>query len=105
MSQTWSATGYAHNTHFVPAVGDAVFQILSPQSGERILDLGCGDGVLTQRLVDVGATVVGVDSSPEMIAAAKARGLDARLMDASKITFANEFDAVFSNAVLHWIKA
>jgi trans-aconitate methyltransferase len=105
MSQTWSATGYAHNAHFVPALGDAVFQILAPQPGERILDLGCGDGVLTRRLVDAGATVVGVDSSPDMIAAAKARGLDARLMDASKLGFSSEFDAVFSNAVLHWIKA
>ena len=105
MAQVWSASGYAHNAGFVPTLGDAIFQILSPQPGERILDLGCGDGVLTQRLVDAGATVVGVDSSPDMIAAAKARVLDARLADASNLTFANEFDAVFSNAVLHWIKS
>ncbi len=60
MSQTWSASGYAHNAHFVPALGNAIFDILSPQPGERILDLGCGDGVLTQRIVDAGAIVVGV---------------------------------------------
>ncbi len=86
-------------------LGNAIFEVLSPQPGERILDLGCGDGVLTQRLADIGASVVGVDSSPEMIAAAKARRLDARLLDATKLPFTNEFDAVFSNAVLHWIKS
>ncbi len=105
MPQTWSASGYAHNAHFVPALGNAVFDILSPQPGERILDLGCGDGVLTQRIADAGAVVVGVDSSPDMIAAAQERGLDARVADGAKLTFTNEFEAVFSNAALHWMKA
>jgi trans-aconitate methyltransferase len=104
-AQTWNATGYAANAGFVPALGRAVLDLLEVQPGERILDLGCGDGVLTKQLVSLGAQVVGVDSSEEMVAAARERGLDARLMDATALTFAEEFDAVFSNAALHWVKS
>jgi SAM-dependent methyltransferase len=78
--------------------------LLLPQPGERILDLGCGDGALTEKLAALGGKVVGIDSSPEMIAVARKRGLDARMMDARSLTFENEFDAVFSNAALHWVK-
>jgi trans-aconitate methyltransferase len=81
-----------------------VLDLLRPQPGERILDLGCGDGVLTEKLVALGARVIGIDSSPDMIAAARQRGIDARIMDARSLTFENEFDAVFSNAALHWVK-
>ncbi len=103
-SQNWSAAGYAANAHFVPALGQPVLDLLQPQPGERILDLGCGDGVLTEKLAALGVRVVGVDNSPDMIAAARRRGLDARMMDARSIIFEDEFDAVFSNAVLHWVK-
>ncbi len=103
-SQDWNAAGYAANAHFVPALGQAVLDLLQPQRGERVLDLGCGDGVLTEKLVAAGAVVVGIDNAPDMIAAARRRGLDARMMDSRALTFANEFDAVFSNAALHWIK-
>jgi len=103
-AQTWDASLYAANAAFVTALGQPVLDLLQPRPGERILDLGCGDGVLTQKLAETGSEVVGVDSSADMIAAARHRGLDARVMDATALTFDQEFDAVFSNAVLHWIK-
>jgi SAM-dependent methyltransferase len=103
-SQHWNPTAYAANASFVPALGQPVLDLLHPRSGERILDLGCGDGTLTEQLVALGAQVVGIDASPDMIATAVERGLDARRIDARALVFENEFDAVFSNAVLHWIK-
>jgi trans-aconitate methyltransferase len=103
-TQTWNASRYAANAAFVPALGQPVLDLLQPRPDERILDLGCGDGVLTRKLIDTGTEVVGVDSSEDMVAAARHRGIDARLMDATNLTFNHEFDAVFSNAALHWIK-
>ena len=103
-SQEWCSSRYAENARFVSDLGAPVLELLNPQPGERILDLGCGDGALTEKLVAPGASVVGVDSSGDMVAAARARGLDARVMDAYKLEFNNEFDAVFSNAAMHWMK-
>jgi len=102
--QTWDPERYTRNARFVSDLGMPVVELLAPQPGERILDLGCGDGVLTEKLVAMGCQVVGVDSSVQFIEAAKARGLDAQVMDGQRLTFANEFDAVFSNAALHWMK-
>ena len=76
---------------------------LAPAEGERILDIGCGDGVLTETIVATGASVVGIDASASMVAAAVARGIDARLADARRLNFREEFDAAFSNAALHWM--
>jgi len=104
MSQTWSASSYAENGRFVADLGAPVFDLLAPQSGERILDLGCGDGVLTEKIVAAGARVTGVDSSQNLLAEARARGLDVRWMDGQQLSFQAEFDAVFSNAALHWMK-
>ena len=104
MTQTWSAEGYARNARFVADLaGDAV-ALLAPRAGVRILDLGCGDGALTARIAESGAAVVGVDAAPEFVAAARARGLDVRLQDGAALSFAREFDAVFSNAALHWMR-
>lgn len=80
-----------------------VVELLAPRAGEHILDLGCGDGALSIKLVELNCTVVCVDSSPEMIGSAKSRGLDARVMDGQSLQFEREFDAVFSNAALHWM--
>src|SRR5262245_42281109 len=67
--QTWTARGYAENAAFVPALGADVLGWLDPKPAERILDLGCGDGALTVKLVEAGATVIGVDTSAEMLTA------------------------------------
>lgn len=101
--QQWSAGSYDTHARFVSDLGSGVVEWLAPRPGERILDVGCGDGVLTAELRDMGAEVVGVDSSGDFITAARARGLDARLMDGEALTFGPEFDAVFSNAALHWM--
>lgn len=102
--QTWNAEVYERNARFVSDLGMPVVELLAPQPGERILDLGCGDGVLTRKLQDMGCEVVGIDSSPELAQAALALGLDVTVQDATEMRFSEEFDAVFSNAVLHWIK-
>ena len=102
--QTWDPALYARNARFVSDLGSGVLTLLAPQPGERILDLGCGDGVLTKELVDLGCQVVAVDSSAPQIEAARKLGLDAHVMDGEALPFRDEFDAVFSNAVLHWIK-
>ena len=102
--QQWSPELYAKNARFVSDLGMPVVALLAPRAGERILDVGCGDGPLTKKLVEMGCKVVGVDASPAMIEAAKAMGLDARVMDGQTLQFEGEFDAVFSNAALHWMK-
>jgi SAM-dependent methyltransferase len=103
-AQEWKADRYAEHARFVPVLGLPVIELLNPRPGERILDVGCGDGTLSQKLCEAGAMVVGVDGSPDMVAAARKRGIDARLADAFDLTFEAEFDAAFSNAALHWMK-
>ena len=102
-SQEWSAQKYATHARFVADLATPVMQLLAPQSGESILDLGCGDGVLTRQLADLGCRVIGVDASENLIAAAQNRNVDARVMDGQQLAFDTEFDAVFSNAALHWM--
>ncbi|MEL6441127.1 MAG: class I SAM-dependent methyltransferase [Cyanobacteria bacterium J06621_8] len=103
MSQTWNAQQYINHASFVAEYGLPVLDLLNPQPGERILDLGCGDGALTSRIKSSGAEIYGVDSSASMIKTAQTRGLAAEVMNGEDLQFNNEFDAVFSNAALHWM--
>jgi len=103
-SQTWDPERYARNARFVSDLAAAVVELLNPRPRERILDLGCGDGVLTAKLAAMGCSVVGVDGSGAQIEAARKLGLDARVMDGERLSFDSEFDAVFSNAALHWMR-
>jgi SAM-dependent methyltransferase len=105
MTQTWDPQTYGENAAFVHGLAGGVLEWLAPQPGERILDLGCGDGQLTLRIGATGARVVGVDASPEMVAAARSRGIAADEARAESLPYADaSFDAVFSNAALHWVR-
>jgi SAM-dependent methyltransferase len=99
----WSPASYAANARFVSDLGEPVVDWLAPEPGERILDVGCGDGALSQRIAERGASVLGVDASSSMVAAAREAGLNARVLDGEALTFEGEFDGVFSNAALHWM--
>jgi SAM-dependent methyltransferase len=102
-TSSWNADDYARVGGFVPELGQAALELLNPRPGETILDVGCGDGTLTLSIKEAGAEVVGIDNSLSMVSAAKAKGLDARLMDAADLRFSEAFDAAFSNATLHWV--
>jgi trans-aconitate methyltransferase len=102
-TQKWNPADYTENARFVSDLGMPVLEWLAPQAGESVLDLGCGDGVLTLKLVESGCQVIGVDASPEMIAGAQALGLQASVCDGHSLRYSSEFDAVFSNAALHWM--
>ncbi len=103
-TQSWDAEQYGRQGRFVAELAGGVFDLLAPKIGERILDLGCGDGALTAKIAATGAEVVGVDSSASMVEAARSLGLDASVVNAESLPFEPEFDAVFSNAALHWMR-
>jgi SAM-dependent methyltransferase len=102
--QRWSASDYARNGRFVQEMAGQVFSMLAPKPGERILDLGCGDGALTAEIKAAGADVIGVDLSDELLAVARMKGLRVRKLDGHALDFVSEFNAVFSNAALHWMR-
>jgi trans-aconitate methyltransferase len=103
--QTWNTDAYATNGRFVATLASGVVELLRPRPGERILDLGCGDGALTEQLAATGAEVTGVDNSPAMLDAAQSRGLRVEFHSADSLPYHHQFDAVFSNAALHWLPA
>ena len=108
-SSCWSPSDYAVNASFVPALGGAALALLDPKPGELILDIGCGDGTLTKRIMAAGARAIGLDASEAMVEAARAKGVDAFVADAQALDLDNQegrfgqFDAAFSNAALHWM--
>ncbi len=101
----WQAADYSRHGRFVADHAEAVLALLAPRPGEEILDVGCGDGALTLRIAAAGADVVGIDASPQLVAAAQAAGVAAVLGDAQHMAYDQQFDAVFSNAALHWMLA
>ena len=104
MTQTWDPHAYGREGSFVHKLAGGVLEWLDAQPGERILDLGCGDGQLTVRVAATGAIVNGVDASADMVAASRALGVTADHAPAENLPYADaSFDAVFSNAVLHWV--
>lgn len=101
--QSWNPDRYRRNAAFVADMAGGVVELLAPKAGERILDLGCGDGVLSEKLEQAGAEIAAVDASAAQVEGARSRGLDARVADGQTLDFNAEFDAVFSNAALHWM--
>jgi trans-aconitate methyltransferase len=101
---SWNPDAYSKNARFVSDLGEPLLILLNPKPGEMILDLGCGDGVLTEKITAAGSSVIGVDSSRAFLEAARDRGLNVVLMDGRQLALRREFEAVFSNAALHWMK-
>lgn len=105
MTQTWDPMEYERNGAFVRDLAGEVLEWLSAKPGERILDVGCGDGQLSKRIAAGGAEVQGVDASAEMVSSACLRGVAAEQAIAEALPFPDAtFDAVFSNAALHWVR-
>jgi trans-aconitate methyltransferase len=102
----WDAALYDDRHAFVHRMADGLVDLLAPRLGERILDLGCGTGPLAKQIADAGADPLGVDASPAMVAKARSAYPDLRfeVADATTMAFPRPFDAIFSNAVLHWVR-
>ena len=101
----WNANLYDDKHSFVFKYGEDLVHLLNPKPGEKILDLGCGTGYLTNVIAESGAQVTGIDSSPEMISKARSEypNLEFEILSATNFHFEKPFDAIFSNAVLHWV--
>src|SRR5262249_32824649 len=105
MTNQWNAGQYDAKHAFVYEKARGLVDLLAPKRGEQILDLGCGTGVLTAEIAGRGARILGIDRSTEMIEQARSKfpALKFEVIDATQLEFCSEFDAVFSNAVLHWV--
>ena len=102
----WDAATYNTHFSFVWEFATDLLSALKPAKGEKILDIGCGTGQLTAAIAEAGSTVTGIDNDEAMVSRARQNfpGVDFAVMDARALTYANEFDAVFSNASLHWMR-
>jgi trans-aconitate methyltransferase len=100
-STSWNPESYARNARFVSDLAEPLLRLLDPKPGEVILDLGCGDGALTEKIAVCGARVIAMDMSRAQVEAARQRGLTAIVMNGHRLGFKQCFDAVFTNAALH----
>lgn len=100
----WNPASYAKNARFVADLGEPLLELLDGKPGETILDLGCGDGALTEKIATLGCKVYGCDSSLAQLQAAHQRGIETFVMDGQQLGLKRGFDAVFTNAALHWMK-
>ena len=105
-AERWNSELYQSSHSYVWNYGRDLLVLLDAKAGERVLDVGCGTGQLTSEVAQCGAEVVGVDVSPEMIASARQNFPQLRfeVANAEALPFVNEFDAVLSNAALHWVR-
>jgi len=101
---TWNPASYAKNARFVSDLGEPLLKLLDAKPGEIILDLGCGDGALTEKIVAAGGKVYGCDASLAQLQAARQRASHVFVTDGQQLGLKRRFDAVFTNAALHWMK-
>jgi trans-aconitate methyltransferase len=101
---TWNPASYAINARFVSDLGEPLLALLDGKPDEVILDLGCGDGALTQKIAAAGCKVYGCDASLAQLHATRAHGIEVFVMDGQQLGLKRRFDAVFTNAALHWMK-
>ena len=102
-SNSWNATKYNNHADFVSKLALPVVELLAPKKDEYILDIGCGEGSLAVEIQNYGAKVVAVDLSADMVEKTKEKGIEAYVMSATDLHYEDAFDAVFSNATLHWV--
>ena len=104
VTTSWNPASYAKNARFVSDLGEPLLELLAAKPGERIFDLGCGDGALTAKISLAGCAVYAADASFAQVEAARRRGVTAFVMDGRQMAVKSIFDAVFTNAALHWIR-
>lgn len=103
-STTWNPDSYAKNARFVSDLGEPLLALLDAKPGETVLDLGCGDGALTEKIAAAGCRVYGCDASQAQLQAVRHKGIESFVMDGQQLGLKRRFDAVFTNAALHWMK-
>lgn len=102
----WNADLYKEKHAFVFEYGNSLIDWLQPKAGENILDLGCGTGELTAQLAESGAQITGIDAAAAMIESARKHfpGIEFEIADATTFSLPQQFDGIFSNATLHWVR-
>ena len=103
MIQKWDPKSYARDAAFVSMYGEELITLLAPIPGDKVMDLGCGDGFLAGKVAAMGCDVTGVDASEAQVGATEKRGIRAVVGDGESLGFLDEFDSVLSNAALHWM--